>query len=373
MKITIISHAPIFRNESDKWVGYAPYIKEMDLWAKYAEKIEFVCPTNNGNDILAKELSIQNIHVINIKPFSLTEIKKIIAAPFIICFDFVKIWKAIDNAEYIHLRCPGNIGLIACIVQIFFPKKNKSAKYAGNWNPINKQPLSYRFQKWILNNTFLTRNMKVMVYGSWPHSSKNIIPFFTSSYSNRHDIKVPPRKLSKDEIRLIFVGTLHPGKNPFMVVQIAHKLLKLGFNIILNIFGHGEEYDLINTYLIENNLEESIFLEGNKSEDIIIEYYKEAHFLIFLSKSEGWPKVVAEAMWWGCVPITTDISCVSEMLDFGNRGSLIKPDINECIGEILAYVQNPELYYNKALNAILWSRQFTLEKFESEINNLIIN
>ena len=53
----------------------------------------------------------------------------------------------------------------------------------------------------------------------------------------------------------------------------------------------------------------------------------EAHFLIFISKSEGWPKVVAEAMFWKCLPISTDVSCVAYMLDYGKRGTIVSPNV----------------------------------------------
>ena len=70
------------------------------------------------------------------------------------------------------------MGLIGAIVNILFPNKQKTAKYAGNWDPKSKQPWSYRLQKWILSNTFLTKNMQVLVYGEWPNQTKNIKPFF---------------------------------------------------------------------------------------------------------------------------------------------------------------------------------------------------
>jgi hypothetical protein len=31
--------------------------------------------------------------------------------------------------------------------------------------------------------------------------------------------------------------------------------------------------------------------------------YENCHFLFLASQSEGWPKVVAEAMWHGCIPL----------------------------------------------------------------------
>jgi hypothetical protein len=57
--------------------------------------------------------------------------------------------------------------------------------------PNLKKPWSYQLQQWILSNTFLTRNMKVLVYGVWDGQSQNIYPF-TASYS---EIKISSKKL----------------------------------------------------------------------------------------------------------------------------------------------------------------------------------
>ncbi len=79
------------------------------------------------------------------------------------------------RANHLHIRCPGNIGLLTCVAQIFFPKKPKTVKYAGNWDPYAVQAFSYRLQKKILNSTFLSKNVKVLVYGKWTGMSKNLI------------------------------------------------------------------------------------------------------------------------------------------------------------------------------------------------------
>jgi hypothetical protein len=64
-----------------------------------------------------------------------------------------------------------------------FISKKKTAKYLGNWDPKAKQPFTYKLQRWILSNTFLTRKMQVLVYGEWEGSNKIIKPFFTATYS----------------------------------------------------------------------------------------------------------------------------------------------------------------------------------------------
>jgi glycosyltransferase involved in cell wall biosynthesis len=92
--------------------------------------------------------------------------------------------------------------------------------------------------------------------------------------------------------------------------------------------------------------------------------------MVLLSESEGWPKAVAEAMWWGCVPVTTRVSCVPWMLANGERG-IMAMNVKNAIDNILSVMHSPKHYSTVVMNGIKWSKQYTLEKFESEIQKLV--
>ena len=275
-------------------------------------------------------------------------------------------------ADHIHLRCPGNIGLLGCLVQIFFPKKPKTAKYAGNWDPKSKQPLSYKLQKWILSNTFLTRNCKVLVYGKWQNQTKNIIPFFTASYK-KNEIEVIPNKDLTKQINLIYVGTFSEGKQPLLSVKITQELVEKGYNVNLNMFGSGQQFEIVQNYIKDKFLEKNIILHGSQSKTLIKDYYKKSHFLLFISKSEGWPKVVAEAMFWQCLPISSNVSCIPYMLNNNKRGDLVinGMKISDISAIIINYINNKDLYFKKVKAAKQWSQKITLDKFESEIKKIL--
>jgi glycosyltransferase involved in cell wall biosynthesis len=284
----------------------------------------------------------------------------------------VTTWKAMREADHIHLRCPGNMGLIGSVVQIFFPGKLKSAKYAGNWDRSAPKPFTYRIQQGLLSNTFLSRKMQVLVYGNWSNETSNIRPFFTASYSESELAPLEIREIDfKKPIQLIFAGGLVEGKQPMLSAQVASGLIDAGFQVQLDIYGEGPERSKLEDFIREKNLGQQIRLYGNVPAETLKEGFRRAHFLIFISESEGWPKVVAEAMFWACLPITTRVSCVPQMLGEGERGILVKPDvihIQEVIREILS---NPDSYREKCRKAADWSRQFTLEKFKKELRSVI--
>src|SRR5690606_19125289 len=141
---------------------------------------------------------------------------------------------------HIHLRCPGNMGLVACIAQLFFPSKPKTAKYAGNWDPKSSQPLTYRFQKMILSNQGLIKNLKVLVYGNWEPENKNLKPFFTATYKQDEIINSPVRDLGLP-LKFIFVGSLVEGKNPIISCEAVNLLNKEGVSSELHLYGEGPE------------------------------------------------------------------------------------------------------------------------------------
>jgi len=446
MKFAIITHA-VHKLKDKKIYAYEPYVREMNLWLKYVGEVVIVAPVSNEGitsidtkyelnernhdednchpkhvegfcntsenhenikslrqaqtDNKKRNVAFKKIKLTSIQAFDVTSFKNSINAIIkipTICFNIFKVMKW---ADHIHLRCPGNIGILGCFVQILFPNKPKTIKYAGNWDPTSKQPLSYRFQKWILSNTFLTKNAKVLVYGEWPNQTKNIVPFFTATYSEKechhsvldtesHDLKMNNEMLKQvqhdDEkeqiatsqtprndgrINFIFVGALTKGKQPMLSAQVIHQLKQKGYNVQMNIYGEGEQRVVVEKYSIDNNLQNEIVLHGNNTKEIIKKAYQHAHFLLFISKSEGWPKVVAEAMFWGCLPITSNVSCVPYMLANGVRGAIVNPNVEEIVSVVENYIKNKEKYTAQVLKAKDWSRQFTLEKFEEGISKLL--
>ena len=370
MKFLLVTHVNHIHFDS-QYFGYAPYIREMNIWLKYVDEVIIVAPLQNNETTKIDIPYLHNkIDFRKVPDFCFTNIKNSLISVFKLPIIFWKIFWAMKNADHIHLRCPGNMGLIGCIVQIMFPGKIKTAKYAGNWDPKSKQPYTYKIQKWILNNTFLTRNMQVLVYGDWESQSKNIKSFFTATYSE--DEKESIKKIDFESVfTFVFVGSLVSGKNPMYAVKLMEKLIKKEKNVILNIYGEGQERNSLEKYIQENNLEKHIVLYGNQNQEIIKKAYQKSHFIILPSKSEGWPKAIAEGMFWGCVPIATQVSCVPFMLDYGNRGILLEMNLDKDLAQINKHLEDKSAFFVKSRLSEEWSQKYTTDVFETEIKKLL--
>ena len=371
MKFLIITHVPHFI-ENNIFYAYSPYVREMNIWLKYVDEVIIVAPVTHNFDpnIMLAYNKTKKITFIEVPSFDIMSLRGILKTILVLPYVSYQIIKGMMKADHIHLRQAGNMGLLGSIYQIFFPNKKKTVKYAGSWIGFEGEPFTYKLQKFIVANSFLSRNLKVLAYGYWPNAGKNVLNFFTATYHKNEIIEVPARKM-QEPLKLLFVGTLTKRKRPFFVLEAASKLKKLGINVFLEFYGEGPEKDRINEFIKKNNLSNNVKLYGNKTKKEIVEAYQNAHFLILPSNHEGWPKVVAEAMVWKCLPITTPVSAVPYMLGNGERGSLIEPTVEAIVDEIKFYLKNPEIYRQKVEAAHRWSKQFTLEKFEEEIKKLL--
>ncbi|WP_141214606.1 glycosyltransferase, partial [Acinetobacter baumannii] len=152
-----------------------------------------------------------------------------------------------------------------------------------------------------MDNIFYEKNGVKSVY----------IPNFIS-LDRLHDIKV------NRKFFLLFVGRLSIEKRPLLALE-AYRQSKLAEKgIKFRMFGDGDLYPLIQSYLEGNGLTQSVeVIRGVSNPDLI---YKDAYGLILTSSLEGFGMVLVEA-------ISRNIPCVSFDVPCGPR-SIIKNGVN---------------------------------------------
>lgn len=161
------------------------------------------------------------------------------------------------------------------------------------------------------------------------------------------------------------------GKRPLLAIQILEVLHKQGKSVRLDIYGDGVLKDGLQDYIKNNRLENMVFTR-KPIKEVIKTTLKRAHFSILPSKSEGWPKAIAEAMFFGVIPMATSVSCVPYMLDYGNRGILIDANLNKAVIKLMNALESVDTLELMSKMAANWSQNYTLEVFDTEIRKLLI-
>ncbi|WP_232817851.1 glycosyltransferase family 4 protein [Winogradskyella tangerina] len=363
----------VHKKKDGQYYGYAPYVSEMNMWTSHFDEVIVVGPLSSSTNLEKIDLnyshgnlSLVEVPVFHIKSF-LGVLKLVASLPGM----FFKMYKVMRKADYFHFRCPSNVSAVAAVVQIFFPKKPKSTKYAGNWDPNSNQPIGYRFQKRLLANRLLTKNMKVLVYGEWPNQSKSVVPFMSATYRDNEKLTFQKRDYTQ-RLKFVFIGAMVVGKRPLLTVKIIEALRLQGFDAELHMFGDGDLMDEVKQYVEDNQLSDAIEIYGNRNKETVKDCIQDAHFTILPSKSEGWPKAIAEGMFFGAIPVSTRISCLPWILNEGERGILISDELDEAVDLISTELRKGNEYLNAmAEKSLNWAQQYTLDRLEQEIEKVV--
>lgn len=347
MNLLIISHTPHYQTNSQV-VGWGPTVREIDHLASLFTQVDHLAPLHSDPaPASALAYSRDNIHYTPVKPAGgegmWAKLDVILRLPDWV----VRIHKAIKEADIVHIRCPAGISLIALLAfSIWGQRKPCWVKYAGNWQPDDNQPLSYRLQRWLL-----TKNIHhgvVTINGNWPDQPDHIRTLNNPSLTmEEYQIakQMANNKYLTDPIQLLFVGRLDRDKGVDQILEIIKHLETKAIDFRLTLVGDGPDRAAYEKTIKTLGLESKVIFTSWLPPTKVHEHYHRAHLIIFPSTSEGWPKVLSEAMAYGVVPIASAISSIPQTLSKIGAGKAIPPKaINEFVNAIQFYIENPAIW-----------------------------
>ena len=167
-----------------------------------------------------------------------------------------------------------------------------------------------------------------------------------------------------DKMRFLFVGSFSQRKGISYLLQAFKELEDEGENISLTMAGRGiMDYELVKSYNLKC-LETHINLPLKN----LVELMQESDVFVFPSICEGFGLVLIQAMATGMPLITTYNTSGPDFIEEGKDGFLIEAqDVEAIKNKVRYFLQNPEEVKRMGQNAILKSKDFTWERFSSEI------
>lgn len=163
----------------------------------------------------------------------------------------------------------------------------------------------------------------------------------------------------EDNKILIMVGTLTENKGQFDALKIIEKL---GDDYKLLIVGDGPDRDKIQEYIKQHRLQNKVILTGKITE--VERYYWISDALLFLSKNEGLPLTILEAMATGLPVFTTKVGGIPEVINNYENGIFIERNNIEQTALIIEHtLQDQSLLKKfKENNIEKINNNFTLDK-----------
>jgi glycosyltransferase involved in cell wall biosynthesis len=366
-RLLVVSHVLHYQHE-DRLYAYGPYAREIDIWAELFPEIIIAAPMHRApppGDALA--FQHPNISLAPQQETGGTTLVAKVTQVLAIPGHLWRLARAMRHADAIQVRCPGNLGLLGCVLAPCF-RKPRVAKYAGQWNQSEREARSWSWQKWLLRSRWW--NAPVLVYGKWPDQPPHIIPFFTSILDECQMSRARasrPRNWSRRPLEVLFVGRLSQAKNVHVLIRALADLRKSGEDFQVRIVGDGPMREELEALARNLNLADSVVFEGAVPQGKVLDFYEQAHILVLASQTEGWPKAIAEGMAFGLVCIGSNRGLVPQMLEEG-RGLLVEPgDVSGLARALHAVALDPLAAREMSDRSAKWGRRFTLEGLREAI------
>ena len=314
--LVVVSHTEHYRDENGEIRGWGSTVTELNYLAQHWEKITHVaCLHPGATEANALPYTAANIEFKAIPPFGGPGLADKLGILFKMPRIISEIRRALPTATEVQLRLPTGMGVV--LLPWFSFRISDYlfwVKYAGNWSQ-EKAPLGYRFQRWWLKRNFA--RCKVTINGSWPSQPAHCKSFENPCLFNEeldHSEEIVANK-SYDELKVCFVGRLSTNKGVLRILDALNMPQAKAIKEI-HFVGDGPLKDHILDFAAKSEIR--ITFHGFLNRDEIREIYKECQLIMLPSDSEGFPKVIAEAMAYGCIPIVSDVSSIGQYVNNSN-------------------------------------------------------
>jgi glycosyltransferase involved in cell wall biosynthesis len=272
------------------------------------------------------------------------------------------------------VRAPANISLLALLL-LWLMRSPKIcwAKYAGDWTRRGGEPLSYRFQRWWLFHG-LHRGL-VTVNGRSPNQPPHVHSFLNPCLAQaelEQGVTASQEKRLSQPVRLLFVGRIESAKGADLCLEILAQLEQGGILAQLDLIGEGEELAKFEQKARDLGVFPRVKFQGGLPRDTLGQFYGRAHFILLPSDSEGWPKVLSEAMAYGVVPIASAVGSIPEYLANFTTGTAINSrDPRLYSAAVESYLRAPARWNEHSRNAVKGARQFSYADYLRAVARLL--
>ena len=370
---TIISHTPYSKNKNGELVGLGPTVEEIDHLSTLFSEIYHFAPIYKIQPPLSYVRHRKsNIKVIPMIPVGgekfYNKIKHMIFFPLHI----LRLKPFLKKTDMIHFRAPTGFGVLFLPWLYFFWEKKIWIKYAGSWTS-NSVPITYKFQRWILS--YFSKKSIITINNSTKNLKSNFFnflnPCFEQSIIERNRAMVSKKDFSNG-LNIVFVGRIEESKGVDALFKIFQNIGDMKNINSIKIIGESKR---MKYYREQANISSSkISILGPLKRKDIFTIYSNSHILILLSKSEGFPKVIMEAGVFGCVPIVSNLSGVSEIIDHEIDGFIMQQSKNQYNHDDFKMIfENPNVLKICSMNIFKKSKSYTYEKYLRNIENAILH
>lgn len=375
MKLLVISHTRHYQ-QGEQLVGWGPTVRELDYLAKRFDELVHLAVLQPGEPPGSSlAYTAENMRLVLLPPSGgarLADKARIIRrAPLYLS----EIRRQLRATDAVQVRCPANISLLALLALVVSPKPPyRWFKYAGNWQPSSgSEALSYRLQRWLLAKNWARG--PVTVNGRWPNQPGHIFSLDNPCLA-QGEIELARQAVTEKRLvqplNCLFVGRAERAKGLDQALQIVAGLKLHNLALHFDVIGGGPEPGYFQKQAIDLGVAGQTRFHGFLPRDALTPFYTQAHFLLLPSRSsEGWPKVISEAMTYGVVPLASTVSSIPQIIaEIGCGVAVPETNVQAYIAEILDYQAHPARWLEESQRGQEAAHRFTYEAYGASLDRM---
>ena len=375
MRLTVFSHKPCWPSPASP-SGYAtdggfPFQMRAlsELFDATTVVVPISHPANHKGEVMLDGL---NLSVIPLTTPSGQGLWRKLLFPFWLFRNAPILARETLRADAIHAPIPGDVGTIGMLLA-FLVRKPLFIRYCGNW--FVQKTLAERFWKWFMERFSGGRSVGLATGGDSESPSvrnPNIKWIFATSLRDQElkDCSAQREISSQSQVRLIIACRQSRKKGTGRVIESLPLILKDFPTATLDVVGDGESLAEFKRMAVMLKLDERIAFHGKVNHSSILQLLQQADLFCYpTSASEGFPKVVLEALACGLPVVTTRVSVLPQLIENGCGVLLVEPTslaIAEAVREVLSDNDRYQLMSTKAIET---AQQYSLESWRDTIGD----
>lgn len=376
MKLVVISHKICWPNE-DSPTGYATdggfpvqmaAISELFTTTEMFVPCDAISESDGLSPILGRNMSVRPLTTPRGNGFQ----RKLAMIRWVFT-NGPTIWNAVGKADAVHAPIPGDVGTIGMIFALM-RRKRLFVRHCGNW--LAPGTIAERAWKWSMERFAGGRNVMLATGGSSEPPSKrnsNVRWIFSTSLAAEQIRSGSPRELPLDgELRLVIACRQEERKGTDIVIAALPLLIKRFEGVSLDVIGSGSLLNRLKKQADELGISTRVKFHGKVPQSEVIKLLRKGHVFCYpTSASEGFPKVVLEALAAGLPVITTKVSVLPTLLKSGCGVLLDDASPKTLADAVTALCTDAQKFSRMSRHALETAGQYSLDNWRDSIGEIL--